>query len=137
MQKKRFENLEERLKAKEWMKNYYEENPHLTQIIGNRQKEFYNKNPDSREKAREKTKQQFENPEMIYKMLDIRGKNRQFDVFTIDGTFIKTFNYQIDAEKYLQDEYNIDKRIRLDKVLSGKQNSANGFVFKYKEIENI
>ena len=74
-----------------------------------------------------------ENPDRIYKVLDIRGKNKPFDVFKLDGTFIKTFNYRRDAQEYLQKEYNIDKRIGIYMVVSEKRMSANDFVFKYKE----
>ena len=153
--KKHFENPEAREKASERMKKHLQENPEFGNKISERQKKrfenpeeieknrqaaltYWQNNLEAREIASERMKKHLqENPNMRYEILDTKGLNKPFDVFTNDGTFIKTFNYQIDAQKYLQDEYNIDKRIRLDSVLSGKRKSANGFVFKYKEIENI
>ena len=153
--KKHFENPEAREKASERMKKHLQENPEFGNKISERQKKrfenpeeieknrqaaltYWQNNLEAREKASERMKKHLqENPNMRYEILDTKGLNKPFDVFTNDGTFIKTFNYQIDAQKYLQDEYNIDKRIRLDRVLSGKHKSVNGFVFKYKEIENI
>ena len=65
------------------------------------------------------------------KLSDGKGKNKPFDIFTIDGTYIKTFNYQFEAREFLQKEYNINSKY-LYQVLSGKQKSCAGFVFKYK-----
>ena len=130
------ENPEARLKASEAQKKRFE-NPEARRVHGDTQKKRF-ENPDARRAHGDKMKKHHqENPNMRYEILDKKGLNKPFDVFTNDGTFIKTFNYQIDAQKYLQDEYNIDKRIRLDNVLSGKRKSTNGFVFKYKEIGNI
>ena len=33
------------------------------------------------------------NPDSIRKLLDGKGKNKPFDVFTLDGIFVKTFTY--------------------------------------------
>ena len=132
--KKQFENPEAREKTREKTKKYYEENPDA--IEKNRQAmiQYYIDNPDAREKNKQAQLTYYrENPDYKYKILDTRGKNKPFDVFKLDGTFIKTFNYQRDAQEYLQQEYNIDKRIQMYMVLSGKRKSTNGFVFKYKE----
>ena len=132
--KKQFENPEARLKASEQTKKYYEENPDAIEKNRQAQIQYHIDNPEAKLKASEINKKYYEeNPDHKYKLLDIRGKNKPFDVFKLDGTFIKTFNYQMDAQKYLQKEYNIDKRIMIHMVLSGKRKSANGFVFKYKE----
>jgi hypothetical protein len=69
---------------------------------------------------------------MIKKILDKRGENKPFDVFAIDGTFIKTFTYQFEAKEYLQTEYKITSTLKISEVLSGTRNSSAGFVFKYK-----
>ena len=60
------------------------------------------------------------------------GKNKPFDVFTIDGTFVKTFTYQTDAREYLKKEHNITSTIKIGQVLNGNRKSSAGFVFKYK-----
>ena len=48
------------------------------------------------------TKYYKDNPEAKQKLLDGKGKNKPFDIFTTDGTFIKTFTYQYEAKEYLQ-----------------------------------
>jgi len=73
-----------------------------------------------------------DNPDAIRKLLDGKGKNKPFDVFSKDGTFIKTFDYQFEANEYLQKEYGITSMIKISLVLSGKRNSSAGFIFKYK-----
>ncbi len=60
------------------------------------------------------------------------GKNTPFDIFTKDGTFIKTFTYTFEAIDYLQKEYQV-KTIKIYDVLSGKRSSSAGFIFKYKQ----
>ena len=96
-------------------------------------KKLYQDNPDAREKNSESKKKYFQdNPGARQKILDGRGKNKPFDVFRPDGTFIKTFNYQFEAKEYLQKEYNITSTINIGKVLSGKGRKSAGFVFKYK-----
>jgi hypothetical protein len=66
------------------------------------------------------------------KIADGKGHNKPFDVFTIDGTFIKKFTYQFDAKEYLKKEHSITSAISIGSVLSGKNKSSKGFVFKYK-----
>ena len=122
-----------KLKASEIKKRFFQENPEAIE----RMKEYYNENPEAREKAKETRKKYIEeNPDYIYKVLDIKGKNKPFDVFKLDGTFIKTFNYQMDAHEYIKSNYDVDCK-NISSVLSGKRKSVKGFVFKYKEIENI
>jgi hypothetical protein len=76
-------------------------------------------------------KKQFEdNPEARRK--SSKGEHKPFDVFTIDGIFIKTFTYQFEAKEYLQKEYNITSTFKISEVLAGNRNSCAGFVFKYK-----
>ena len=65
-------------------------------------------------------------------MLDGKGQNKPFDVFTTDGIFIKTFTYQFEAREYLQKEHHITSYIKIGAVLSGNQKTSAGFVFKYK-----
>ena len=88
-------------------------------------------NPEARQKCSEAQKKRFENPEARQKILDTKGQNKPFDVFTKDGTFIKTFTYQFEAKKYLQNEYKITIH-SIGAILSGKKNSSAGFVFKYR-----
>ena len=70
-----------------------------------------------------------ENPEARQKLLDGKEKNKPFDVFTKEGTFINTFTYQFEATEYLKKEYNITSKISVGLVLSGKSNTSAGFVF--------
>ena len=87
-----------------------------------------------REKNSESKKKYYrETPGARGKQLDGRGKNKPFDVFTIDGTFIKSFTYQIDAIEYLQREHNITGTIKVCAVLNGNRKSSAGFVFIYKD----
>jgi hypothetical protein len=112
-------------------------------------KKKYFENPEAREKCSKSQKKRFENPEEIEKMSEIkkkhyennpdarrkastRGQNKPFDVFTIDGTYVKTFTYQFEAKEYLQKEYNITSTFKISDVLAGNRNSSAGFVFKYK-----
>ena len=118
-------------------KRYYKENPQAIESARERRIKYYEENPEAGRIYGDKMKMKWENTNLRYAILDKKGQNKPFDMITINGTFIKTFNYQIDARKYLQEEYNIDKQIKIGEVLSGKRKSTNGFVFKYKEIENI
>ena len=97
-------------------------------------KKYYEDNPEARKKNSESKKKYYEdNPEAKYIKLDTQGANKPFDVFTIDGTFVKIFTYQIDAREYLKNQYNIQSEIKISSVLSGKRKSSAGFIFKYKE----
>ena len=93
----------------------------------------YFENPEARQRASEARIAYFENnPDAKRKMLDGRGQNKPFDIFTKAGAFIKTFNYQFEAREYLQKEHHITSTFNISKVLSGKRSSSAGFVFKYK-----
>jgi len=118
----------------ERMKQYYEENPEARAQMSEIKKQYYEENPEARKQMSEIKKQYYEeNPETIKKTLDTMGKNKPFDIFTKDGTFIKTFTYQFEAKKYLQKEYKIKKTISIGQVLLGKLTTSAGFIFKYKE----
>lgn len=114
-QKKRFEKPEERQRLSEASQKYHEENPDAGKKHSILIKEYYRSNQNARQK-----------------ILDGRGKNKPFDVFTDDGTFIKTFTYQFEAIEYLQKEHNITSTIKIGAVLKGRRKSTAGFVFKYK-----
>jgi hypothetical protein len=120
-QKKRFENPDAGKQHSEKLKKYFE-NPDARKKNSEAQKKYYEENPDARQK----------NSEAQKKVSDRKGKNKPFDVFTIDGTFIKTFIYQIEAIEYLQKEHHIISTINISAVLGGKSKSSAGFVFKYK-----
>jgi hypothetical protein len=116
----------------ERLKTYYE-NPEAIKKNSEAQKKYYEENPEAKQQMSEIKKKYYqEHPEVIKKILDAMGKNNPFDVFTIDGTFIKTFTYQFEAKEYLQKEYKITSKILLGAVLAGRQKSSAGFVFKYK-----
>jgi hypothetical protein len=114
-QKKRFENPDAREEHSKRLKKHFENNPEAGKEHGERMKQYFENNPEARRKSS-----------------DGKGKNKPFDVFTIDGTFIKTFTYQFEAKEYLQTEYKIPSIFNIDAVLAGKRNSSAGFVFKYK-----
>ena len=93
-----------------------------------------------REKMSKSQKKRFEDPEerrkcgkSQKKVLDSKGKNKPFDVFEKNGTYIKSFNYQFEAMEYLQTTYDIKTIIRIGEVLRGTRKSSHGFTFKYKE----
>jgi len=78
-----------------------------------------------------------ETPEIKYKILDTKGLNKPFDVFKLDGTFYKNILIiKMDAHEYIKSNYDVDCK-NISYALSGKRKSTKGFVFKYKEIENI
>jgi group I intron endonuclease len=130
--KKRFETPEARQKIGEAVKQNLEENPELRKKISESQKKRF-ENPEERQQMREIKKKYFQdNPEARKKLLDGKGKNKPFDVFKKEGTFIGTFNYQFEAKEYLQKEHNISSSILISQVLSGKRASTAGFIFKYK-----
>ena len=94
----------------------------------------YYENPEARKKMSEaQKKRNKDHPEDRIKMLNGKGQNKPFDVFKIDGTFIKTFTYQFEAREYLQEELNITTTIKISEVLCGRQKTSAGFKFKYKE----
>ena len=143
------DNPEARKKNSEAVKKYYEDNPEAKEQISEKstkqwenpearkqmskiKKKYYEDNPEAIQKNREALKKYYENnPEARQKLSDGKGKNKPFDVFTKDGTFIKTFTYQFEAKEYLEKEYDIFLS-NISAVLSGKRNNTNGFVFKYK-----
>ena len=132
------------------MIQYYIDNPEAREKVKEKSKEqwgslearkaqsdrklqHFENNPEAGKEHGEKMKQLFkDNPELIKKILDGKGKNKPFDVSTIDGKFIKTFNYQCEARKYLQKEHKITTTIAISNCLNGKRNNSAGFVFKYK-----
>lgn len=113
-------------------KKYYQENPNAGKEQSERSKKYYQENPTAGKEQSERMKKYFENPLTRQNILDIKGKNSPFDIFSKDGTFIKTFAYQIEAKEYLQKEHNITSTIKISEVLSGTRHSSAGFVFKYK-----
>ena len=127
------ENPETGKKHSERLKKHYEENPEARKDMSKKTKKYYEENPEAIKEKSENTKKYFkENPETKKKILDTKGKNKPFDIFTKDGIFIKTCNYQFEAIEYLQKEYGITKKISVGSVLRGKSNSSAGFIFKYK-----
>jgi hypothetical protein len=129
---KQFEDPEARLKHSEIKKKYFEDNPDAGKEHSERLKKYY-ENPEARQKNSQRIKKYYENnPDARRKFSDGQGKNKPFDIFTKDGTFIKTFSYQFEAKEYLQKEHNIKSTIKIGEVLAGKRNNSVGFVFKYK-----
>jgi hypothetical protein len=149
--KTHYENPEARKKNSEAVKKYYEDNPEAKEQISEKstkqwenpearkqmskiKQKYYEDNPEAIQKNREALKKYYEdNSEARQKLSDGKGKNKPFDVFTKDGTFIKTFTYQFEAKEYLEKEYDIFIFLsNISAVLSGKRNNTIGFVFKYK-----
>ena len=143
-----YENPEAREQQSELLKKYYKNNPDAGKEHGERMKKYY-ENPEAREQMSERIKIYYENPDAIQKCSDVQKKrfenpeerrkiskkrrqHNPFDVFTIDGTFIKTFTYQFEAKEYLQTEYKITSTFKISEVLAGNRKSSAGFVFKYK-----
>jgi len=148
-QKKRFENPEARQQCSEAQKKRFEnpeaiqqlceshnkrfENPEARQQMSKIKKKYHEDNPDAGNEHSERLKKYYEeNPDARQKLSDGKGKNKQFDVFTVDGTFIKTFAYQFEAREYLQKEHHITSTIKISEVLEGHRKSSAGFVFTYK-----
>jgi len=146
--KTHWENPEARVKMREIKKKYWENPEAIQQLSEAQKKRFenpeartqiseslkkYNENPDAKQKNSEALKKYYkENPDARKKLSDGKGKNKPFDIFTLDGTFIKTFTYQFDAKEYLQKEHHIITTIKIGEVLEGRRKSSAGFVFKYK-----
>ena len=120
-----------REKHSETIKKAYEK-PGAREKLSEKRKTFYKENPDAGIKYGEKMKKYFEKSGAKQHLLDAKGKNKPFDVFTKDGTFVKTFTYQMDAREYLQKEYGITSTIKSGEVLKGRRKSSAGFVFKYQ-----
>ena len=131
-QNKRFEDPKEREKcSKGQLKRF--ETPESRQKHSISQKKRHEDNPNERKEHSEKIKENYlNNPDLRLKILDARGKNKPFDIYTVDGTFIKTFTYQLEAREYLQKEYNINSTIKIGEVLVGRRKTTAGFVFKYR-----
>ena len=129
--KTHWENPEARVKMSETITRYYND-PEAKKKCSEAQKKRF-ENPDERQKNSERRKLHFkENPDAREKISDGKGKNKPFDVCTLDGTFIKTFTYQFEAIEYLQKEHHIITTIKISEVLKGHRKSSAGFVFKYK-----
>ena len=132
LQKEYWDNPESRQLISEKKKKYYQDNPEARQKHSEALKKYY-ENPEARQKNKDAQKKSYEdNPELKKKILDTKGKNKPFDAFKIDGTFIKTFTYNFEANEYLQNTYNITSNIKIGQVLTGSRKSSAGFVFKYK-----
>jgi len=142
------ENPEAREKNSEAIRKYYEETPGAREKNSKAQKQYHKDNPEAREKCSKAQKQYHkDNPEARNQMSERRlkwlkedpearrklGKNKPFDIFKIDGTFVKTFAYQFEAREYLQKEHNITSIISIGQVLNGNRKSSAGLVFKYQE----
>ena len=132
-QKKRFENPDERQKTREKTIHYFQKNPDAGKEHSEKMKKYYQDNPEAKQRMSEIKKKHYqENAEAKQKISDIKGQNKPFDVFTTDGTFIKTFSYQFQAKEYLQKEIGITSTIKISSVLTGNRKSSAGFVFTYK-----
>ena len=130
------DNPEERAKMSEIKKQYHIDNPEAGEEHGERMKQYYIDNPEAREEMSEIGKEVWKRPGYKKKMLDAKGMcySKPFDVYTKDGTFIKTFTYVFEAREYLQREYNITSVIKITEVLNEEsRKSSAGFVFKYQE----
>jgi len=126
-----WKNPEAKVKMSETITRYYND-PEAKKKCSEAQKKRF-ENPDERQKNSERRKLHFkENPDAREKILDGKGKNKPFDVCTLDGTFIKTFTYQFEAIEYLQKERHINTTIKIGEVLKGRRKSSAGFVFTYK-----
>ena len=140
MKKYHEDNPEARKQHSERKKKYFEDNPEAGKQHSEAVKKYYEDNPEARKELSERKKKYFEdNPEAgkqhserLKKVSDRKGKNKLFDIFTKDGTFIKTCTYQIEAIEYLKKEHHITSTINISAVLCGKRKSSAGFVFKYK-----
>jgi hypothetical protein len=66
-----------------------------------------------------------ENNPMYGKIYDAHPRAKKIDQFSLDGSYIRTWNCIIEAKK----ELNI---FHIDKVCSGKRKSAGGYIWKYK-----
>ena len=90
--------------------------------------QMYIDKPVMKESARNKSLDQWENPESRKKLLDSKRKNntRLFNVYK-DGIHIHTFDYVPDCAMKLfgKPDGNIHK------VLKGERSNCNGYVFKY------
>jgi len=132
-QKKYFESPEARQKSSEAQKKRFDENPQERQRLIEAGQKYRQENQDAGKKHGEAMKNHYENnPDARQKLSDGKGKNKPFDVFTLDGTFIKTFTYQFEAMEYLQKEYNITSTMKISAVLKGNRKSTAGFIFEYK-----
>jgi hypothetical protein len=118
-------------KISESMKNHFK-NPEAVKKNSEAIKKYYKNNPNAVKEHSERMKKYSENPELKRTLSDGKGKNKPFDIFTKEGKYIKTFNYQFEAKEFLQKEYNITKIIKIGEVLSGNQKTSAGFVFKFK-----
>jgi hypothetical protein len=126
-------NPDARKQMSEIKKQYYENNPDARKQNGEKMQKYHQEHPEAREQMSEIKKQYYENnPDARQKLSDGKGKNKTFDAFKTDGTFIKTFTYQFEAKEYLQKEYNITSTFKISEVLAGNRKSSAGFVFKYK-----
>jgi hypothetical protein len=127
------ENPDAKQQISDKLKTYYKNNPEAIQKNSDAQKKYYKENPEAIQKKSELLKKYYkENPKAMQIRNDRLGNNKQFDVFTLDGTFLKTFTYQFEAKEYLQKEYHITTNISISAVLKGQQKKSAGFVFKYK-----
>ena len=101
------------------------ENPEAKEQMSKIKKKYYEDNSDAIKKNSEAVKKYYEdNSDARQKLSDGKGKNKLFDVFTKDGTFIKTFTYQFEAKEYLEKEYDIFLS-NISAVLTGKRNNTN------------
>ena len=116
-------------KNREALLDYYKNNPNAIKKNREAQLNYYRNNPNAIKKNREAQLQRYKNkPESKKKKCNYKP----FDVFK-DGTFIASFDYQFEAIKYLQENYDIKTQIKISEVLRGKRKSSAGFTFKYKE----
>ena len=131
-QKKRFEDPKSRQILSEAIKKRFED-PKERQKISEARKKYF-EDPEARRKNSEGRKQYYKDiSNARRKLSDGKGKNKPFDVFEKNGTYIKSFNYQFEAMEYLQNTYEIKTHIKIGEVLKGTRKSSAGFTFKYKE----
>jgi len=126
---------EARQSASERTKQYFNTHPESGKENSERIKQYYKEHPDACKEHSRRMKKYYENPENKKKCLDAKGKNKPFDVFKCDGTYVGTFCYTFECKAYLQKEYGNIPNIqgaKITHVLVGQRKSSKGFIFKYK-----
>ena len=99
---------------REIKKKYFEENPEAGKEHSEKMKKRFEENPNLGKEHGERVKKYYEdNPEAKRKLIDGKGKNKPFNIFTNDGAFVKTFTYQFEAKEYLRKEHNINSTIKM------------------------
>ena len=132
------EHPEKRAEHSAKLKNHYAEHPELRELKSKQTKSYFKNHPEARAHAAQKTREYYRNPKTKRWKSEERKRffakhpekkpTKPIDQYTLDGVFVKSWDSGMDAETI--GGYS---RKQISACVTGRQRTACGFVWRYKQ----